>query len=194
VFAIVVVLVVAFALRYRRRSDRAVSERHEANAIEGLYAVALACIAAFLVFETFRHESRIDHYTPRPTLDVRVTAARWHWRFDYPRYGVSQLGSDSIPPLLMVPAGATVRFRMTSIDVIHSFWIPDLRFKRDAFPDRWTIFELSFPQRPGFEAGNGLCGEFCGLRHGDMRFGVEIMSASQFAAWAQQLRRAGGTA
>jgi cytochrome c oxidase subunit II len=69
-----------------------------------------------------------------------------------------------------VQAGRTIRFRMISRDVIHSFWIPSTRFKRDAFPERWTEFDLTFP-KPGRYIGR--CAEFCGLQHAGMSFVVK---------------------
>jgi cytochrome c oxidase subunit 2 len=88
--------------------------------------------------------------------------------------------------VLVVPANTEIRFRMTSIDVIHSFWIPYLRFKRDAFPGRATEFDLSF-ERPGAHV-DGVCAEFCGLKHDQMVFDVQVMSRAAFQTWAATRR------
>jgi cytochrome c oxidase subunit II len=80
-----------------------------------------------------------------------------------------------------------VQFRLVSLDVIHSFYIPALRFKRDAFPGKPTSFDLVF----GRGRFMGECAEFCGLHHTDMRFDVEGMPASAFGSWAEAHRRTG---
>jgi cytochrome c oxidase subunit 2 len=115
-----------------------------------------------------------------------VTAAKWNWRFDYLRTGVSQGGHRRPPPTLVVPTGVPVRFHLRSRDVIHAFWIPERRFKRDAIPGRVTTFDLVF-DHPG-QASSGICAEFCGLRHGDMRFIVRRLTPGDFRDW---LRRRG---
>jgi cytochrome c oxidase subunit 2 len=120
----------------------------------------------------------------RAALRVDVTAAKWSWRFDYPRYGISLIGSDARPPTLVVPTGTRVLFTMTSLDVIHAFWIPERRFKRDAFPRRTTRFDLVF-DRTGVFPDGGACAEYCGLHHAEMRFDVEAMPPAAFAAWAR---------
>jgi hypothetical protein len=89
-------------------------------------------VIVVLLVLTFGVQDRISAKTNRPGLRVNVTAAKWNWRFDYPAQGISQIGGDSRPTVLVVPSDTDVRFRMTSIDVIHSFWIPHVRFKRDA--------------------------------------------------------------
>ena len=82
--------------------------------------------------------------------------------------------------MLVVPARETVEFAITSRDVIHAFWVPHLRFKRDAFPRLTTKFDLVF-DKPGSYPGN--CAEFCGLHHADMRFGVRVLPRAEFDEW-----------
>jgi cytochrome c oxidase subunit 2 len=87
-----------------------------------------------------------------------------------------------------VPSDTTVRFTLTSRDVIHSFWVPAVRFKRDAFPKRTTTFDLVFDQ-PGFHPG--YCAEYCGLQHGAMHFSVNVLAPADFSAWVGQQQRQG---
>jgi cytochrome c oxidase subunit 2 len=183
VFVLFAGLILFAALRYRRR-DRP-GGRIEAPVAEAVYVVVLAGIVALLATVTFRTEAKVDRVSARPGLEVDVTAAKWNWRFTYPAYGISVVSSDVRPSTLVVPAHQTVRFRMTSLDVIHSFYVPALRFKRDAFPGKATTFDLVFG-RPRFM---GECAEFCGLHHADMRFAVEAMPGTEFRAWAAQTRR-----
>jgi cytochrome c oxidase subunit II len=165
-------------IRYRRRdSPRGPTD---APALELVYVLVLGGIVAFLASLTFRTEAKVDRVASAPALEVDVTAAKWNWRFSYPRYGISIVSSDVRPATMLVPVEQTVRFRLVSLDVIHSFFIPGLRFKRDAFPGKATTFDLVF-DRPRFM---GQCAEFCGLHHGDMRFSVEAVPAAEFRSWA----------
>jgi cytochrome c oxidase subunit 2 len=108
--------------------------------------------------------------TPKDPLVVNVFGQQWWWEFDYP----SIKGGDNLPLVtaneMVIPAGRQVKLNITSRDVIHSFWIPSERFKRDAFPQRWTEFDLTFA-KPGTYVGR--CAEFCGLQHAGMGFTVE---------------------
>jgi cytochrome c oxidase subunit II len=184
VFVLVLALTAAIVVRYRARAGAEDPSRiQDAPRLEGLYVIVLGLVAAFLTAFTFTHESKSDAaLTAQPGLEVRVTAAKWHWSFFYPRYGVSELGTDSSPPTLYVPRDENVDFRLVSVDVIHALWIPMTDFKRAAYPDYTQNFVLSFG-KPGFFRNAGECAEFCGLLHAEMRFNVDVMSSNQFARW-----------
>ncbi len=181
VAAIVFSLVVFAVVRYRRRPDRGASSRREARIVELTYAAILACVAAVLVSATFIKESDVDAVSSHPGLRVEVIAFQWQWRFTYPDLGVSVVGTRDNPPTLVVPT-----FSATSHDVIHSFWIPSERFKRDAFPKRTTRFDLVFDK---LGESTGRCAEFCGLRHSDMTFHVQVVTQDRFRAWIGEQRR-----
>lgn len=198
--------------------DRPRRAHHERTPVEGTYVAVLALVAAFLVFLTFTTMSDLDanlpaqdtaragelaqggtdegaaqsgRQPPPAELEIEVTAARWNWRFDYPELGITQAaGGGEGVSTLVVPAGVNVRFNMTSLDVIHSFYIPRLRFKRDAFPELLTSFTLGFDE-PGFYAKEGRCAEFCGLRHANMLFDLRVLEQAAFRDWAAQRRGEG---
>ena len=184
VFALVVALTAVIVVRYMARADaEGPSGVHDAPRLEAMYVLALGGIAAFLIAFTFKHETKSDAaLTTHPGLVIRVTAAKWHWSFFYPRYGLSEVGTDSSPPTLHVPRGENVDFRLTSVDVIHAFWIPLTDFKRAAYPGYTQSFVLSF-EKAGFVRNAGECAEFCGLLHAEMRFNLDVMSADRFARW-----------
>ena len=179
VAAIVFGLVLFCVIRYRRRDDELPRGREGPPIVEGLYALLLAGVVAFLLAFTFTTNDRETELASDPGARVDVTAFQWGWRFTYPGEGVSVVGDEKRPPTLVVPTDTTVRFTLRSRDVIHAFWIPELRFKRDAFPDRETEFDLSFDD----EGAIGRCAEFCGLAHGEMTFHVVAMSPSEFRNW-----------
>jgi cytochrome c oxidase subunit 2 len=193
VVAIVALLVVFYALRYRARDGdqdaRPPSRVANAPKTELVYTVVLAGIAALLLWKTFTVEERTDRGASGAPVRVDVTAAKWHWRFDYPQYRIVQRGTDRRPPTLVVPAGRRVGFTMRSIDVIHAFWIPSRRYKRDATPGLKTTFSMTFP-RPGFLKDGGECSEYCGLNHVSMRFNVRVLTPAAFARWVAARRAA----
>jgi cytochrome c oxidase subunit 2 len=179
--AVVVFAAVGFALiRYRARPGREPSRRAERNALEIGAATLIAAIVAFLVFTTFHTEAKEDDTSRGDAVRIDVQAFQWGWRFTYPGQGVTVIGNSNHEPNFAVPAGRTIAFSLTSLDVIHAFWVPGQRFKRDAIPGRVNHFDMEFDAR-GRE--QGLCSEFCGLRHTQMRFGVFVLSNESYERW-----------
>lgn len=183
IFALFTVAIVATVIWFRVRSPSRPARWHEANRLELSYAVVLTCAAVVLLAVTFTAEHREDvaFAHERPALTIDVTASRWEWFFHYPRYGIThQSGAVGRQPLV-VPINEPVRFELRSVDVIHSFWIPQLYFKRDAIPGAVEKIVLDFNRAGTF---SGSCAEFCGLYHTEMVFTVRALSDRMFAAWA----------
>jgi cytochrome c oxidase subunit 2 len=182
-----IVLAVVFALiRYTRRRPDQASRREKAHVVEALYALVIAGFVAVLSVNTFRAEDRVDRVSGRPAVTIHVTGFQWGWRFAYSGGG-SVAGDQNDPPSATVPVGATVLFEGTSRDVIHSFYLPDLRFKADVNPGQTHRWELAFPHTGVYE---GECAEFCGLNHTGMSFRFVAVSRERFASW---LAAHGGT-
>jgi cytochrome c oxidase subunit 2 len=70
--------------------------------------------------------------------------------------------------------------------VIHSFWIPGFRFKRDVRPGELLEFDVDVLDRTGVFPNSGVCAEFCGLAHAYMRFDLRIVTPQEFEAWAAE--------
>ena len=173
VFALVALALVAFLVLFRARRPGPPSARHEHNALELAYVAVLAAIAVVLVVRTFGVESRVD--AGAGAVRVAVVGAKWDWRFGYPGLGVRPTRG-----VLVVPAGLTIAFSGRSLDVIHDFWVPDVRFQHQVFPDHFERWKLVFA-RPG--RYQGVCAWFCGLFHQDMRFTVRALAPAAFDAW-----------
>jgi cytochrome c oxidase subunit 2 len=184
---IVVAVILVAAIRYRRGSGRGPGGPSERPVLESLYALTIAVIVGVLLWATFTAEAKVDEVSASPGLRVDVTAFKWQWRFDYPGQGVPpSIGSDAHHAELVVPENTVVGFRMTSRDVIHALWIPAVRFKRDAFPNRYTSFDLVFDTPGSFP---GRCAEFCGLEHAGMTLEVHVLTKPDFDAWLAAHRR-----
>jgi cytochrome c oxidase subunit 2 len=179
VFVLVTLAVTVFVWRGRRRD--APRGPDENNRLELAYVALLAGVVAVLLGFTYRAMDRESARAASP-LVIHVTAAKWDWRFEYPG-GHTETGSpNGAPALLTVPAGRQIAFDATSVDVIHGFWVPALKFQRQLIPGRTTTFRLLFP-RPGFTS-SGACSFYCGLQHARMRFAIRVLSSSDYDAWA----------
>jgi cytochrome c oxidase subunit II len=189
VFAVIVVVIVVAVLRFRLRPVSEAARWHENNPLEAAYAAFLAAVVAFLLFVTFTAEHQVDTVSAqtRPSLTINVTGAKWEWQFALPAYGFSVRSGTVGRQQLVVPTGEAIRFNLTSVDVIHSLWIPYLRYKRDLIPGTTESVTLVFPTAGVF---SGECAEFCGLRHADMVFTVHAVGPAQFSAWASSRGKA----
>ncbi|GAA4512200.1 hypothetical protein GCM10023191_077540 [Actinoallomurus oryzae] len=192
VFVIVLATVIYAVVLRRARAGRSASGRIELPKLELAYAVLLAGVAAFLVYATASANTRLHRATSDPARsgdpaeNVKVTAFQWCWRFDYLDRRTSVGGSCASSrhyPVLVVPTGRPVRFRLTSSDVEHSMWVPALKFKVDAFPHHTNAFTLRFDE-PGQWLGR--CAEFCGNRHSFMHFYLRAVRPDEYRRWLQQ--------
>jgi cytochrome c oxidase subunit II len=181
--ALVTVLVAIVVIRFRRRGADLPRQRHENIPLEIGYTAVPLMIVGGLFALTVYSINAVDESDAESPLVVEVVAFQWQWEFDYPESGVRVVGTDAVVPELVLPAGSSVRFDLTSRDVIHSFWIPGFRFKRDVFPAQTTTFEVDVADRTGFFRNTGVCAEFCGLDHDKMHFSVRIVTPDEFDQW-----------
>lgn len=113
------------------------------------------------------------------TLTIEVTGRRWWWEVVYPDHGVTTANE------IHIPVGVPVELVLTSGDVIHSFWVPQLNGKMDLIPGRENRLILQADEGGTYR---GECAEYCGLQHAKMQFILVAQSAAEFDAWvgAQQ--------
>jgi cytochrome c oxidase subunit 2 len=182
VVAIVFALVLFAVVRYRRRGDEYPRGEDKRTVLESIYALVLVAIAITLVTLTFRTEDKTDAVASNGGVRVNIVAFQWQWQFTYPDSGKRVLGTTKRVPTLVLPVDTVVRFDGVSRDVIHSFWVPAARFKRDEFPKRHTRFDLTFDRLGTYI---GRCAEFCGLRHTNMSFFVRVVPRAAFDRWVR---------
>lgn len=182
--ALVIVLgTMAFALvRYRARPGREPGQTQDHYAREGAFAAVVAGIVVVLLIVTLNANGDITRVRPRPAWRVDVTAYKWGWQFRYPALPgvVDRTTQGAGPPVLHVPADQTVQVTLHTLDITHAFWVPAVRFKRDAWPGTHYVFDLKFPEG---DALSGRCAQYCGLHHADMVFTVAALSPAAFASW-----------
>jgi cytochrome c oxidase subunit 2 len=135
----------------------------------------------------------VDRLAKDPDQVVEVVAFKWNWQFNY-RDGVgeeagtvaSTLGTDDVIPLLVLPTGQKIRFEETSRDVIHSFWVPELLFKRDVFPGSVrNKFDVTLDRAGRYV---GRCAELCGTYHAFMQFELVVVSPERFDQFLEAKR------
>ncbi len=176
---------------HRKRSDKLPPQARYNMPIEIMYTAVPFVLIAVLFYYTAKDENYIDKLSNKPDVVVNVLGFQWSWQFNYPQYGVTNLGNPWDPslsanqnepllPLLEIPAGETVRFNLTSSDVVHSFWVPEFLFKRDVIPGHPNHFQVTVTQTGTFI---GHCSELCGLYHSRMLFTVKVVTPQQFQAY-----------
>jgi cytochrome c oxidase subunit 2 len=171
-------LVVYFAIKYRRRSADEVSEYvKETKALEIIWtAIPLALVMVMFVWGA-RLYFRITR-PPADAIDVYVTGKQWMWKIQHAD-GHREMNE------LHIPIGQPVRLTMASEDVIHSFYVPAFRVKRDVVPGRFSTIWFEATQAGRYHL---FCAEYCGTRHSNMIGWIYAMKPADYQAWL-----AGGT-
>jgi cytochrome c oxidase subunit II len=172
-------------LRYRkRREQEGLPPQFRYNtAIEIAYTAIPIVIVAVLFFLTKGVIHDVDSLSPNPDLVVEVTGFQWSWQFTYPEQGIVITGTPDEQPVMVLPVGETIRFELTSRDVIHSFFLPDFLEKRDVFPGMVEKVDVVVNEEGTYQ---GRCAEFCGTFHDRMLFQVRAVSPEEFDAWVQE--------
>jgi len=191
-------LILYASFRFRRRSDDEVPVQTRYNLpIEILYTVAPVVMVLVLLYETIETQNQVLERASEesPALHtVNVVGAKWAWTFNYMGEDavngqtVHTVGTPADLPTLMLPVGEKVRIRLSSPDVIHSFWVPSFLFKLDVIPGRNNAFVFT-PTREGTYAGK--CAELCGTYHSRMLFNVDVVSVEEYEAHLQDLQDQG---
>ena len=114
---------------------------------------------------------------PGTALPVQVIGQQWAWTFRYPTLG----GFESLK--LAIPVGEPIEFRVTSLDVIHSFWAYQLGVKADAVPGANNVAYVTARKTGQFDI---RCAEICGLWHGYMYTKGSVLSSADFATWVRR--------
>jgi cytochrome c oxidase subunit 2 len=188
VFLIVSGLVIWSVIRYRRRGDELPEQVHGNNRLELLWTLIPTVIVLFLFVVTMQAQSKVLDRSAGPAVNVTVTAFQWSWRFTYEGTGAEVLGSPERIPEMVLPVGQTVRVKLVSADVVHSFYVPQTLFKRQAIPGTDNEFDLTF-EKVGLY--HGQCTQFCGLQHPDMMFRVRVVSQGEYQSWLATVTRSG---
>lgn len=166
--------------KFRGKPDDAEPKQvHGSTTVEIIWTIIPALVLAVVAVPTVKtifDTAKVPTASPDGSqpLKVEVIGHQWWWEFRYPELGITTANQ------LHVPIGRTVDLRMKTVDVLHSFWIPQFAGKRDVFPNRET--RLWFTAKATGEYP-GACAEFCGMQHGRMDFYVMVNTPEEFSAW-----------
>lgn len=167
----ITVLMVWFVIRYHHsRSPKAADIRGNV-----LAEVIWTVIPSILVMGMFYYgwtSFKALRSVPADAMRVHVTARMWSWVFEYE--------NGKRASTLYVPVDRAVRLDMTSVDVIHSFFVPAFRIKMDTVPGMETYAWFQAQREGSYDI---LCAEYCGLRHANMLSTVEVMGPENFQKW-----------
>jgi cytochrome c oxidase subunit 2 len=170
--ALIVVLIVFFAIKYRRRSDRLPEQTKTVFGLELLWTVVPALFV--MVMFVWGSAVYIDQTVPpRGALDIYVVGKQWMWKIQHPN-GRREINE------LHVPLGRAIKITLASQDVIHSFFIPAFRVKQDAVPGQYRTMWFQ-ATKPG--EYHLFCAEYCGTNHSRMIGRVIVMEDIAYQQW-----------
>jgi len=172
-FAIAAVMLY-FIIKYRRSVTNLKAQGQMThNAVLEIAWTVIPLILCAVVF-VWGYKGFLDVSTaPDDAMEVRVTGWKWAWQFDYPD------GKKSLSELV-VPIGQPVKLIMSSKDVLHSFYLPNFRVKRDVVPNRYTTLWFRGDRLGEFQV---FCTEYCGDGHSQMLAVVRVVTPEEYQEW-----------
>jgi cytochrome c oxidase subunit 2 len=195
-------------VRFRKSVGARAANFHENTTVELVWTIIPFAILVIMTIPAAGMLIKMDD-TSQADLTIKITGYQWKWHYDYLDENISfysalaqdsnaarQLGAQidlksvdhyllNVDHPVVVPIGQKIRFLITSNDVIHAWWVPDLAVKKDAVPgfinEFWTRIDV-----PGVYRGQ--CAELCGRDHGFMPVVVEAKTPEDYAAWLEAQR------
>ncbi|WP_235932532.1 cytochrome c oxidase subunit II [Dictyobacter arantiisoli] len=181
IFILVEGVLIYSIFKYRERPGTPNPYQNHGNMLLELVWTVIPTVVLFVIlFFTIRGllqvapEAEPAASASQPKIEVTAVGHQWYWEFYYPKYNVTTADT------LEVPVGTTVHVKLFSNNVIHSFWVPSLTGKTDVVPGhdntKWFV-----AQKTGLFTG--ICAEYCGTQHANMRFNVNVVDNSSFMTW-----------
>lgn len=208
--AVVVFGVMIYSLFAHRKSKGAVAAQfHESTKAELLWTIVPILILVAMAIPATKVLINLED-TSKAEMTVKITGHQWKWQYDYPEEGISfisNLSQDSkdavngtdadrekannylldVDKRLVLPVDTSIRFLVTSSDVIHNWWVYEFGVKQDANPgfinDAWAKIDKIGTYR-------GQCAELCGKDHGFMPIVVDVVSKADYAKWVAEQQAA----
>jgi cytochrome c oxidase subunit 2 len=181
-----------FLIRYRHRDGARAEFSHGNKKLEWIWTIATAVVvfavglSSFGLWLDIKNPARF----PPPGLELIVTAKQFEWNFSYPGAD-GQIGTadDFVRRnQLHVPVGVNVQLSLRAEDVIHSFYVPEMRLKQDAVPGMQIPIWFEATKTGQYVMG---CAELCGIQHYRMRASVTVHTPEEYARWhAEQVAAA----
>ena len=172
IFVLVVAAMAYFVYKYRRRSAMERPEPvHESKLLEATWIVVPTILTLIVFTWGFRVYLKLG-VAPPDAYEIQVVGQKWAWQFNYPN-GVRSAE-------LHVPVDRPVQLKMSSVDVIHSFFVPAFRVKQDVLPNRYSRLWFEATRVDTFQV---FCTEYCGTEHSSMGAMVIVHEQGDFEDW-----------
>jgi len=171
ILVLVTVLMIYFVIRYHHTRNPEPTEIHGSVALELLWTI-IPCIIVAAMFWFGWDSYKAMRAAPENALTIGVEGRMWSWAFTYPG------GKRSNK--LVVPVDTPVKLDMTSVDVIHSFYVPAMRIKMDTVPGMTTYVWFKSDSTGDFDI---LCAEYCGLKHANMIGILSVVDEEAYEKW-----------
>lgn len=181
--ALMVILLVAFiVVRYRGRPGDALPRQvYGSRKIEILWtaipSLIIAGIFVYMLAGMFKGPTPGNVGAEGQDPDIIVIGHQWWWEVRYPKFGGVVNANE-----VHIPVGRPVLINLTSADVQHDFWVPQLSQKMDVYPGHVNFIQVNAPKAGNYQ---GTCAEFCGAQHAWMRILVIAQPQAEFDAWIQ---------
>jgi len=177
IFSLVAAVSIYSVLKFRARPDDDSDGPpiHGHTGLEIAWTAVPAILVTVIAIVSGIELARNTH-VPANAMPVQVTAQQFAWKFQYPKSG------NVISPVLRLPLHKPVELNMQSLDVIHSFWVPEFGQKQDVVPGLTTHLVITPTELGTYPL---ICTELCGLGHALMRSQAVVMPPGRFAAWVK---------
>lgn len=184
-FLLLIVPLFWILVRYRRKhiNQRALSQKAHNFWLESLWTFLPFIYLAILFVWGFWQYLEM-YVAPHNAKELRVIGQKWQWAIDYP---VEEISVSGTGVTVAVPVGRPIRLVMSSQDVIHSFFIPNLRVKQDVVPGRYSTLWFQADKVGEYPI---LCAEYCGDLHSQMLAKLVVMPEDAYKSWVENLKGA----
>lgn len=170
--ALIVALVVGFAIRYRRRPGREAEQTETVMGLELLWT-AVPTILVLVMFVWGAALFLAETIPPKGAQDIYVVGRQWMWKVQHTN-GRREINE------LHVPVGRAVKLTLASQDVVHSFYVPAFRVKQDAIPGQYRTMWFEASKAGEYHL---FCAEYCGTNHSRMIGRIVVMEDIEYQKW-----------
>jgi cytochrome c oxidase subunit 2 len=184
-FILVTFLMILFLVMYRQKEGRRATYSHGNTTLEIVWTIIPAAILVVLSFMSVSTWAKVKRFAPDSDFEIQVTAKQFNWEVVYPgadrKFGTAddvQFDND-----IHVPVHKVVRVHLSSKDVIHSFFLPNLRLRQDAVPGRSILVWFEATQPGKYEIA---CSQLCGFGHSGMIGWLYVDTPEEYAKWAAE--------
>ena len=192
-FIVTEALLFYFAFKYRSRKDRRAHYTHGNNTLEIVWTVVPAVVLVVLTFMSKSVWDEVRHTWPKTDVNLLITASQFTWEVRYPGTDEKFETADDVVLTneMHVPVGKPVHIQLRSKDVLHSFFLPNMRVKQDAVPGLTIPVWFEATKTGDFEIA---CAELCGFGHYTMHGALTVHAAEEYKTWLEEAQKSASPA